>query len=151
MGGIDTSGLFILPLMRSQTQFTMLGETPSLPPKCRHWSAYAFVKKDTRSLIAGSMRPMFLRSRWTKWVLYLIKWVKHINISRFLSLSGTSSSPSSIYSSVNDVGWSSKILLWLMLRFCRNLLSLMTSSSWAKTEGLRLCQLTFRSRSREAV
>ena len=127
IGGTVTSGGFINPFMRLPIQSTTYGVIASLPPRCRLCNACALFRKETKYFIAGSIRPMLLKSKCTRKVLYFMKWAKQSSSSVFLSLRGTSSYPSSICHSVRWVGWSSMMWFQLMFRFCKKRFILMIS------------------------
>ena len=83
---MDTSAGFIYPLTRSLIQVMEDSLTPEFPSRWRHWRACDLGRKPTMYLTAGSISPVFPRSRCTRRVLYFMKVARHLRSSLFPAL-----------------------------------------------------------------
>ena len=142
------AGGFGTPLMRSTTQSMISLHKPGLPSKWRLCSAYDFFKLETKYCIATSMRPQLLRSKCSRFVLYLMNSTRQSKILVFTLLRGAYEQPRFFCFSVGLIGCSSKNMFHesVKLTSCRS--SLITLRRSWKAGGRLHCQLTLSSRSR---
>mgnify|MGYP001626850467 CR=1 FL=1 len=76
-GGICRAGSSSLALILLWIQLTKSSLRPTLPQRCKDRSPWLLVKRSHMNLIAGSIKPVYVKLMCTKYVLYLISFTKH--------------------------------------------------------------------------
>ena len=80
-GATTLSAPRMWPRILSEIQSIVSCVMPSLPDRCNTCNAYDFVKNEVNSLIAGSIKPQLVKSKWIRYVLYLMNCVRQFSIS----------------------------------------------------------------------